>query len=62
MFPFEKLNTSSESNLRMFSALEHLLTDSLADEQMSGMKFCHVVFHSNFTIEIKVAFSFVSRN
>jgi hypothetical protein len=42
--------------------LEHLLTDSLADEQMSGMKFCHVVFHSNFTIEIKVAFSFVSRN
>lgn len=62
MFPFEKLNTSSESSLRMFMALAHLLTESLADEQMSGMKFYQEVFHSNLTIEIRVAFSLVNRN
>lgn len=62
MFPFEKLKTSSERSLRMFRALEHLFIDSLALAQISGIKFCHEVFHSSFTIEIKVALSLVSRN
>lgn len=62
MFPLLKLKTSSDRSLRMFRALAHLLTDSRALLQMSGMKFYQVVFHSNLTIEIKVAFSLVRRN
>jgi small basic protein len=62
MLPLENENTSSESSLRMLSALEHLLTDSRALEQISGMKFRHDVFHSSFTIEMMVALSLVSKN
>ena len=62
MLPLEKLKTSSDNSLRMFRAFAHLFTESRADEQMSGIKFCHDVFHSNLTIEINVAFSLVNKN
>ena len=62
MLPFEKLKTSSDNSLRMLSAFKHLLVDSRALLQMSGMKFCHEVRHSYFTIEISAALTFVSRN
>ena len=61
MFPLEKSNTSSDSSLRMLRAFMHLLMDSLALLQMSGMKFYQEVPHSSFTMEIRVALSFVKR-
>ena len=61
MFPFENSKTSSERSLRILRAFMHLLTDSLALLQMSGMKFCHEVPHSNLTMEMSVALSFVRR-
>lgn len=61
MVPLEKSNTSSLSKRRMFSAFSHLLTDSPALLQMSGMKSYHELFHSSFTMEMSVEFIFVSR-
>ena len=59
--PLEKSNTSSDSNLRMFSAFSHLASFSVALLQMSWMKFFHEFPHSNFTIEMRVEFSLLSR-
>ena len=59
--PFEKSKTSSDRSFRMFSAFSHLASFSVALLQMSEMKFYHEVLHSRFTIEIRVALSFVRR-
>lgn len=61
MVPLEKSKTSSESNFRMLSAFSHLFTPSCALLQMSGIKLDQLVPHSNLTIEIRVALSFVNK-
>ena len=59
MVPLEKSKTSSLSKRRILSAFSHLLIDSLALLQMSGMNSCHELFHSSLTIEISVEFILV---
>lgn len=57
----EKSKTSSDSNLRIFSAFSHRACEDFASEQISVIKFCQEEVHSCFTIEIRVALSLVKR-
>lgn len=57
----EKSKTSSDKSLRILSAFSQRAWEDLASEQISETKFYHEDVHSYLTIEIKVAFSFVSK-
>ena len=58
---FEKSKTSSERSLRILRAFSQRAYEDLASEQISVIKFYQEDVHSCLTIDIRVAFSFVSR-